>query len=175
MVYLIGVNHQVQFTNRSSNLSLINNFTSLLEKTALDKDIFLIAEEFSMDALKLWQASACTARDVSKKLKIKHLFCDPSKKEQKKLGYPTQEERAKEAGSNLALDIQEVEKKYFPIRENYWFKKIEPYINENILFVCGQSHIESFSVLLKKNKIDCEILSQNWGNKPEDFDHHFRS
>ena len=99
-----------------------------------------IAEEFSEDALDKSNSTYCTAREVATKLCIAHRFCDP-----------TTEERRQHA---VFTDIQ---------REEFWLTRLSGSKEEDILFICGDDHIESFSNRLTMAGYPNKILSRRWG------------
>jgi type I restriction enzyme R subunit len=48
------------------------------------------------------------------------------------------------------------------LRENFWLKKIKDKTGENIIFVCGADHLNSFSTLLKNSGFNCEVLPKRF-------------
>lgn len=79
--------------------------------------------------------------------KIMYLPCDPSKERRKELKID------EEYDENMKN-----EQRHFKIREKEWLSIIKPYIDEEILFVCGSRHLDSFGLMLKQWGINCEII-----------------
>lgn len=101
----------------------------------------LLAEEFNEDALKISRASESTVRGIAKQLGIRHLFCDPTSAQRKELG--------------IGKDID--------LRENYWLACLNEHRTENILFVCGAGHLETFGNKLIQDGYQVQVLSEQFG------------
>ncbi|MBP6859259.1 MAG: hypothetical protein KBC69_01370 [Candidatus Magasanikbacteria bacterium] len=167
IVYLIGVNHKVQFINDSSDPDLNNSFAKYLGELIDRFGATLVAEEFSEEALSVWRATASLTKTVAKKKNVRHKFCDPGKEERKlieadtktiihKLGIPGNKYYRQD-------DISKIEKEDFKLRELYWLEKIREETDDRAIFICGQRHVESFYKLLIDNNIKCFVASENWG------------
>jgi hypothetical protein len=168
MIYLVGVNHGVQFVNRHSDRNVINAFEDYLRDTSKEYDIQLIAEEMSMESLKKWEATRSVCKSVTDELGIKHAFCDPDSIERKKIGIKLEKEISEELGYGQILSdsqvnkLDEILKTQWPLREQFWLEKILAAKRDRTLFVLGSSHIESFSDLLKQKDVGCIILKRKW-------------
>jgi exoribonuclease II len=123
----------------------IDEFARYLESTARELVVTEIAEEFSEDALDKSNSTYCTAREVAAKLCIVHRFCDP-----------TTEERRQHA---VFTDVQ---------REDFWLTRLSGSKEKDILFICGDDHIESFSNRLTMAGYPNKILSRHWGFELQD-------
>src|SRR5262249_46545751 len=103
---------------------------------------------------------------------IEHRFCDLSSEDRKTVGY--------REGSDIALDLamqwndlanDEINNvgfateiaKYWPLREKAWLDRISDVLSKVVIFVCGDAHIETFSDLLARNKIESEVVSRGIG------------
>ena len=55
-------------------------------------------------------------------------------------------------GSYEDQQITAEQKKYYPLRENYWYEQLKGSIknHSSLLFVCGKDHRKSFGKLLEK-------------------------
>ena len=170
MVYLIGVDHKVQYTNDHMDILLVKSFAQYLKGQAKQLKVTLIAEEFNQEAICKSKAKACTARDVAKKLGIEHRFCDPDSTERASIGIPSEKEIKEQLGLGVCLThdefelLEKEEEKYFPQREQFWFEKIEDKINNDLIFICGNKHIKSFQKLLIEKGCKVKNLSEGWGN-----------
>ena len=123
----------------------VHEFARYLESTARELVVTEIAEEFSEDALDKSNSTYCTARELATKLGIAHCFCDP-----------TTEERRQHA---VFTDVQ---------REEFWLRRLSGSKEEDILFICGDDHIESFSSRLTLAGYRNKILSRPWGFELQD-------
>lgn len=145
MVYLIGVDHQVQHNGppmTPDRETATRNFCKVLKLSAKKLNISILAEEFNEDALRISKASTATVRDAADCLGLKHLFCDPTRQERKDLGI------------NNDRDL----------RERFWLSRLGIHLNnETILFVCGADHLESFRRKLLDNGVTAEILAEQHG------------
>lgn len=161
MIYIIGVKHDEQIGS-SKNFDHIKQFKADLESLILDNNISIIAEEFSKQALETYGASP--SYEVACTKNLKYIFCDPDINERKRLGIQLREETAK----NLELDIlnlnQQEEnqiniahKKFDDLRENEWLNRIRYNTQDEIVFVCGFGHTETFSSLLKDNGYERKV------------------
>ena len=57
---------------------------------------------------------------------------------------------------------------YFPMRERRWLECFADISAENVVFIRGQAHIESFSELLRSKGIDVTVFAERIGVNPED-------
>jgi hypothetical protein len=55
-----------------------------------------------------------------------------------------------------------------PRREQLWLECIYRSKNDSVIFICGISHLERFSTLLKNGGFDVMIYSQDWGKNFDD-------
>jgi hypothetical protein len=146
IVYLVGVDHQVQHDGPTMILErekATSDFCQFLETKANEFHITLIAEELNEDALKLSRASKSTVQDVAKRLGLIHLFCDPTIAERKQLRIHKDQD----------------------LREEHWLSRLSNYRDgETILFVCGADHLETFSKKLTTTKrSESVILPEKFG------------
>lgn len=147
MVHLIGVDHMIQHGGGMTEAKrrFVDQFAVYLESKARELVVTEIAEEFSEDALDKSNTTYCTAREVATKLCIAHRFCDP-----------TTEERRQHA---VFTDSQ---------REKFWLTRLSGSKEDNILFICGDDHIESFGKRLTKAGYPNKIVSRRWGVELQD-------
>ena len=154
-VYLIGVDHSVQWNRESKEA---REFVSFLEKKISQLRPSLIAEEFSEQALKQNNVESTTVQDVAVRHEIKHIFCDPSDKEREEIGYPTKKQLRESFGIRSSIEGTKEHKKrnlheraFWPLREKFWLDKIQKTKSARIIFICGSEHLESFRKLLLEN------------------------
>ncbi len=142
LIYLIGADHVIQhwgYLDSRKEVAL-REFQWYLEKIVHERDIGVIAEEFSESALNLSNTEVSSARKVAQALAIEHRFCDPTSEERKVL--------------NIKDDEQ---------REREWLNCLQDLSQRNVLFICGSSHLQSFPQLLIKKGFEVKILSDKWG------------
>ena len=152
-MFLIGINHEVQYTNEYTDVSLNQAFAKYLGEQSERFNVTLIAEEFNIEAGSRSRATAYTAKDVADKLGIGHRFCDPNSSERKALGIPRE---------------QEDRDKNFRMREQLWFDKIKDKLHEPIIFICGSDHVERFQSLVLNKSYEVTILVKNWCEREKD-------
>ncbi len=179
MVYLIGIDHLMQYNNYIVPENLFIQFREYLSSKALELNISLMAEEFSEEALyQVYCAAEATVKSVADRLGIAHRFCDPEESDRKQLGIPhfadikEQVECKNAIPGNDILDYKlrkkinnetiEISKTYWEKREKFWYNNISGSISDNILFVCGHEHIPGFMSLLESEGCDCKILNDFW-------------
>lgn len=171
MIYLVGVEHtssQWQYQD-DSNENAVVAFTDFLRRYIKRLDIGVIGEELNEECLKQQGVNRSTAQTVAQEFHIKHLFCEPSMIESKEFGILSLEEISKQLFPNKPYwqipedsleqqQINEESRKLFSKREKFWLSKIKHLRKENVIFICGKSHVESFGNLLKENGFEISIL-----------------
>jgi len=168
MIYLVGVNHGVQFENKTSDMHVINAFEDYLREACAEYTIDCIAEEMSIESLKQWEATRYVCKSIADELSIRHIFCDPDSNERKKKGIKLEKEVREELGYGQILSDSQVKqldealKIQWPLREQYWLEKMLEAKVDRTLFVLGSSHIESFSEVLTQKGMGGVILKEKW-------------
>ncbi len=164
MVYLIGINHNIQHNGVDcASLELQSKFIQFLKEKIKKFNIVFIAEEFNEDALNYSRGTVATVKKVAMEAKIKHRFCDPGIKERKEKNIISESElRNKLVIRPLMRKLNKGEQKIlktsFLEREKLWFECMEDKINEPIIFICGEEHIESFKKLLNDKGGEAQIV-----------------
>lgn len=167
MIYLLGIDHQVQY-QKKTQISMVFGF--YLSKKVKDLNTVFIAEEWSEDSSKINHIETTVPQDIAKKYNIEHMYCDPDGKERKIIGIPNQAEIKSqlnitglvlEGDSNHGLIIAEA-KKYYSIREKFWLDKIKGKLKHNMIFVCGSDHLVNFRKLLSINGYQAKILPKRF-------------
>ncbi len=115
MIYLVGVDHVIQHEGYldSRKKVALRKFRAYLKKIVGERDIRVIAEEFSEDALSRSHTKVSSARKVAQALGIEHRFCDPT----------CQERMVRKIGT----DGQ---------REREWLKCLQDLTQRNVLLLC---------------------------------------
>lgn len=92
VVYLVGVNHQIQFTKTNwgpEQKADIQALEDYLVTKSNELNIDLLAEEFFEEILEMNHATGCTVRDAAHRCEKPHLFCDATNLERESLGIDT--------------------------------------------------------------------------------------
>ncbi len=178
MVYIIGVDHLVQYDGPVPEPVRLE-FRSYIIDVCRDYDIHVIAEEFSEESLHdVYHATSATALDASRILEIHHRYCDPGEKELEALGIPyfgELLERAKakyDAPSSYIMDRElrekvnhyatEMAKSYWRKREEYWFERLRDVLDLNVLFICGHEHAKRFMSVIADHGSESEVVEPFW-------------
>jgi hypothetical protein len=176
MFYLIGVAHRVQKFDDSETLNDGQaELAEVIRKSIIRFSPRVIAEEHSCEAL---GESHSIARWLAGEYKLEHRFCDPPMEERRKMGYKGRDQLEIEifthswdvppqdviCGRAGAIEMVT----YFPMRERYWLQCLSEVLAQDVLFICGQAHIESLSQLLKSEEVDVTVVAERIGVNAED-------
>jgi len=165
---LVGVDHTAQWNKDSSESKILKSeLTEIVKNHSID----LIAEEFSEEALAGNKVKKTVCQDVAKVFGINHKPCDLDSQERKKQNIPLRNEvksRLNIKGLVLANSqedklIEAELRKYDLIREKGWFNKIKNEVAQNLVFVCGSSHLKGFRSILINNGY--EVVMRNIENE----------
>ena len=135
-VHLIGVNHCIQhdrFIDDPAIAGAIGEFQEYLRLQVETTGATVLAEEFP-------PRNNSTVAHVARKLGIRHLPCDLEQIERDRLGICTNDQR-----------------------ENHWASLLAPLTAEEIIFVCGDTHIETFPAALERHGLKSCVLSKGRG------------
>ncbi len=180
MFHLIGVAHRVQAQKKGEELSADQKeFVKRLGDAIKAIKPVLVAEEFSEHALRKLSKDNGTefesvTRTVAESCGVEYRGCDPDDAARKKMGYVE--------GSDIALRLAMSDDgnglsnaeindrgfatevaKYWPLREAFWLDQLRDVLEREVVFVCGDAHIESFREVLKRNKVDSDVLHRGIG------------
>ncbi|MCU0848227.1 MAG: hypothetical protein MUD12_10100 [Spirochaetes bacterium] len=178
MVYIIGVDHLVQYRGPVDE-KLLNEFIMFINELIAEKKITLAAEELSEESLRdVCMSDTSTVKMAAESSGIKHVFCDPDDGERKNLGIPyhadvrdmvkkkmgVEEKFILDAGlrNKVEEETDRLSRTFWPAREKHWLSRISGRLRENILFICGHEHVESFRKLLADRGLDSEIIEPFW-------------
>jgi hypothetical protein len=154
MVYLIGVNHVVQFDapSRATNLKIVREKRASFKVHVLEAihnfNISILAEKFSEEAKTKWGVRDSTLEQLARVKGIEHRFCDPTSTEREE----------------NAIEQSDSDK-----REEFWLSRIQDCKNKNVLFVCGDDHFEPFGKKLITAGFDVQRAPKCWQISDDEF------
>jgi hypothetical protein len=127
MVYLIGGRHDIQFDPGPHPAKIVRDkrasFKAHVFEVIETLGISILAEEFSDEAKRKWKVSESTLEQLAKAKGIEHRFCDPT---------PVQREEN-------GIQQSDSDK-----RKQFWLSRIQDCKSRNVMFVCGDDHVEAF-------------------------------
>lgn len=133
----------------------------------------LVAEEYSEEAEEDKKRRSI-AKPIATAIGIEHRFCDATKAERKQIGYVGTQElhlTIPMHDPNWNISNEEAEAKawaicigrYFAIREKFWLEKIRDVAHQDVVFVLGDGHIDSFAKLLADEGIRSKLVERGIG------------
>lgn len=146
-VFLFATNHNVQRGSLPPELpDERTRFESEVSLIAKSQCIDLLAEELNKECVStaLEFRTSSVLQDLSAKLAVPHLFCEPTLTERKATRF---------IGDELER-----------WREAYWLKAIQGKSASNVLFILGANHLKSFKALLSENYIEAVVVHSDWGS-----------
>ena len=182
MFHLIGVEHSVQ-SIPVTGVETPNRaeYRVCLEQAIQTYKPAAVGEEYNKDSLARAEyvgrePQEFFTRKIADKAGVKHVLCDPDLKIRLAMGYrspycwsqliselwervPDSERDLLSRGLEIVFDI--------PLREQYWVDQLKSFLDKDIVFVCGDSHIESFAQLLGSQKILSRVVKRKIGMTPE--------
>lgn len=178
MFYLVGVDHSVQtqvtgFTDTPAQ----EEFRACLECAIQEYKPELIGEEFSDDALRVVrkfskQPVELLTKKIAEAAGVRHRLCDTDLATKARLGYQGQDgwglllealpdsiEHSELQCLKFALEIY----KDFPLREQHWLNRLKDSFCKEVIFVCGDGHIETFGRRLTEQGVSTTIVKREIG------------
>lgn len=182
MIYLIGVEHKVQSISVGAEETADQTkYRLCLEQAIQEYRPAVVAEEYSDDALRISAfvkggTQEFFTRKITAATSVKHLLCDPDVETKYSMGYQGPEGweiqisqlQTRESPSEqklLAAALEVV--KDFPIRENYWLQELQDCLQEGVIFVCGDYHVDTFGGRLKDNGVPSQVVERQIGMPAE--------
>lgn len=174
MIHLIGLAHEAQASPIGEpETEAQKRYAYLLGNTIITTRPCIVAEEYSGEAERMNKVRSI-AWQVAAALNTEHRFCDPTKAERKQIGYVgTQELHLAISMHDRDWDIsnEEAEAKawaicigrYFAIRERFWLSKIHDVVKEEILFVLGDGHVDSFTLVVAGEGLNSRVVARGIG------------
>lgn len=186
MIYLIGVEHKVQWIIGGASVPNSRHedwcsYISAIDQAVTGRRIDVVAEELNQEILNENNCAKSilieTKMLLEKRLKrkIEHLFVEPSKAEKNYYGYKEDNEvkrilkgSATEEPSRELVWAHMVAHQ-FPIRERFWFDKINEHLDRDILLICGDAHIDTFPSVLNEKGVGYAVIKRGIGMPNADF------
>jgi hypothetical protein len=178
MVHIIGLNHRAQARTIGGEFDEEQKIFRDCLLTAVEQiQPILIAEEDSEEALAV-RRRVSIAKSVAVEKGIEHRFCDPTTAERQAIGYRDGQmlecqlfmaDRQGLSNDEIFLKARAVEiGKYFPMRERFWLERLGECREADVIFVCGDLHIESFGNILDAENIPYSVVARGIGLTEED-------
>jgi hypothetical protein len=173
MLHLIGVSHLAQaYMDGVEKTDAQKAFLAFLKQVIQDVHPIFIAEEQSEENL-AEQLIISIPKEIADSEGIEHRFCDPNNAERRSIGYLRGDEIMEwhkgHFGSNLSyeecrLKAYAIEMAHhFTKREKFWLRGLTGCREQNAVFICGDSHIESFTTLLQDENIPHRVAGRTIG------------
>jgi hypothetical protein len=178
MFYLVGVEHGVQSKSKDATETAEQaEYRSSLERAIKAFKPAILAEEFNKDALE--RAAFVRkapqepfTKQIAFEAGISHMFCEPDLYTKLDFGYQGRDgwlhhidglwEQVPEPNRSLLAGALEIMKD-FPLREELWLNQMKDVLGEEIIFICGDGHIETFAERLAAKKIGSKIVQRQIG------------
>ena len=120
------------------------------------------------EALEWHKEGMSIPQRVAKELSLKPLFCDPDGEQRASLEIEYESAIELERDFEHRISAEKADRRIRESRikrEQYWLKRLQEKVPESeypVLFICGATHVESFSKLLEDNDFDVRCIRDNW-------------
>ena len=180
MIHLLGTAHSAQVwsdakrngVSLDADKEMMMKFEKFLEAVARVHEASAIAEEASEEwVLAHGPGVSSVAKDVSERLGIRHLFCDPNTEERRAIGLkvgPEMMDHATKIAVQTGRDFVEVYRqeirKGFVLREGIWIDRLEKFDPNKapLIFVCGADHVDTFGAALESKHTRTSVHCRDW-------------
>ena len=157
---LIGTSH----TNQRPGHATEGEFRKLIKDVCRALKVRAIAEELSLEALSQKDAAYSICEDIAKAAGLSHRYCDPDNAQRKTLNIRGKQDIAWE-GFCCNWSEERIEQEVtasHSIRERHWLAQLLELDSWPVLFVCGEDHIDSFSLVLKNEGLHVDVVARDW-------------
>jgi hypothetical protein len=173
MLHILGVSHFAQSRKASAEeTEAQREFSRILKHIIRDVHPAFVAEEESEENLRN-QEKMSIAKDISDSTGVEHRFCDPNQQQRRSIGYLASEAimicHKSLLGRNLPFEEYRLKAhviemaQHFPKRERFWLQGLTGCREQDAVFICGESHIESFTNLLHNEDIPYRVVERAIG------------
>jgi hypothetical protein len=176
MYYLIGAAHRAHLINEGESPTEAQlEFTRCLTSAIDQWHPSLVGEEAAAQTLRRNFQQSLTKR-VSDAKQVEHRFCDPDDDEREAMGYKDRMTIGLELSREWGLSPMDLDAKagaieiacFFPVREKFWLNRLNGFYEKDVVFVCGDFHIDGFAKLLANSGIPHAIIQRAIGTNEED-------
>jgi len=152
---VLGIDHKLQRRDVSCKDGMIFLFFSLLNSLTVKHSIVSIVEEFSVDALSEARIKTTTVQDFAASVSIAHSFCDPGIKDRIRLGIKQEGDILVDKFLDKENEVPMVSLLFDSdvLREKFWLDVVLRFNKFPMLFICGESHVDSIANLFKNANI----------------------
>jgi hypothetical protein len=145
-----------------------SRFESFLRNAIEINEIELVAEELDCEFPEREKRQSVALRLVNElrnTKNIEHRYCDPTPSKRRELGIgrglpiddPVDPELSKLIQTRREAHLHDIGHRW-PVREEYWIKKLEDDLYRNVLFICGALHVCTFGSRLRTKQIPVTVL-----------------
>ena len=169
-LYLIGTDHVYQFGAGAKfgrtvcKPSQEEAFRILLMDACENYGVAAIAEELNEQALLEVGKEVSVPRAVASSLRLPHRYCEPNRDERLQLGIS--DENTVTAFGQLSgktnTEIEHLILVEWQKREQLWLEHVRELGAWPVLFICGSSHVPSFTELLRSETVACHVVASDW-------------
>lgn len=159
-IFLLGVYHCFQTKECTEFLNYVRSF-------CVHYSINSIGEEMNDTALCVANRDKSVVKMIADDLWIPHAYCDPDENESNALGILREDKLKLLKFQNEWTDEEFECRKALSagMREPIWLERLQKIFIDPMLFVCGISHLKSFSTLLEANGFSFQIDDRKWTPK----------
>ena len=177
MFHIIGVSHRAHTIQKAAiETTEQTEYRTCLESAIAKYHPALIGEELSEYALKyLGKIRGMPQMSLTKAIAdaagVEHRFCDPDDEARAKMGYVEGWSLAQRMIMQGSFSDQEAiirgsaieVAKHWPDREKFWLDQMMDVITKEVIFVCGDAHVERFQKLLSNNGVNSDAIGRHFG------------
>ena len=159
MVYIHGINHNAQIRGDNGDPANADRLEAVVRGFCDEKRVAVIAEEYSIEGCKRYSVEESICCAIAREYGLVHVYCDPTADERERIGIPSPDELNEQVTGkpNCSIltpkecgEIDRLTAEHFPKREQFWAEKLVTFRGQDLLFVCGKDHVESFGGLLRR-------------------------
>jgi hypothetical protein len=176
VIYLIGAEHKIQSISVGGHETADQTkFRLCLEQSIEKYKPDVVAEEYSDDALaraSLRAPQEFFTRLIARAKGVEHLLCDTSLRTKCSMGgqgtegwrmqIPRLEKRDRPTDDEFLPEALEVTRD-FPLRENYGLERLRGVLQKEVIFVCGDYHVDIFGSRLLNSGIQSLVVARQIG------------
>ena len=163
-VFVLGTDHCYQRRDVHFTEAQHVAFAQFVIEICRTRQIEVVGEEFSIDALAEAQIAQTVPYAIARSLNLVHRYCDPDLATRAKLGIQKEGDIRVNAHFNRWAEsvIQQKLQASHRARETLWLQQIFELDVWPLLFVCGADHVMSFLTLLREQNIQVELVASDW-------------